>query len=217
MLEFIIKQDDTQIGLFQIDGNWTYEDAMKVLGIYVSRELKPRTLGVEIPPPTQRQAEAGQSTKLSEHQLQQEEANKKVQADEKPDTLELVRRHRAQHPVKIIDRFATGKKHVMKYRGKALTGNMIAVLVAMGKLETIGEARDLEEEVLSDARFESVSDNEMGTIRYVVRTFVKLGFVKEVSAYSREITEIGKNVASMFTKLPLPSNPAQDSEYKLNG
>lgn len=208
MLEFIIKQDEKQIGQLQFDRNWTYDDAMRVLSRYVMRELLPNEdhsdFNASLPSKRERVrsegsfSPIGRTRSLSVGKMKSYGGGTAIPLPNSELGLAVA----GIEGVEILDMSAIGKKHVMKYNGKIVTGNILAGLVAISNLGgRISEARDLQDEVNSDARYESVSDSELGTLRYLLRALAELGFITEAEDGGRTITEVGDKIAKVFGKL----------------
>ena len=164
MLKFIIKHNDVQIGQIQFDKNWSYDDAIKILGIYVRREIEPQSpVDSEIIAKDSSIKDAEKpiplALKFTDSVI--------VQASSIPESL------KGAHT--ILDRNAIGMKRVVRYKEQMLTGNMVAVLSAIGRAGEISEARDLQDDILSDARFKSPKGSEVGTLRYIIRLLIERG------------------------------------------
>ncbi len=216
MLEVIIKQNDRQIGQLQFDSNWKYDDAMKVLSIYVSREIPRNTEGEvmvlstmkapqrdveEGPPPD---VERGEPETIAKDNHAQNSLlvtpslsiGGFVGFDDRDEGPEL-----NPDDFYIIDRFAIGKKRVMKYKHENVTGNQVATLVALrdlgGRIEV---ANELAPKLNKDARYES--QHLSSTYRTLLAALADFGWVERADNDSKVINGLGRKIASMFPSLP---------------
>lgn len=221
MLEVVIKQNDKQIGQLQFDSNWKFEDAMNVLGMYVAKEVPRKGREVSIKEPEIKEPEIKEvfvETKNAEEHKEKNGALSEELSIPHTEHTDLVAVHQMHNAFdsasplypsdyKILDRYATGKKRVMKYRGNNVTGNHIAVLIALKLVGgEISAANDLAEALKQDARYDSRYDS--GTYRQVLRALAELGFIEKNDGDVRVITELGKKVAALFTILPKAETPS---------
>lgn len=221
MLEIIIRQDGEQVGQLQFDRkSWKHEDALKVLSIYLSREVptkvqkeelaSPRiSLGKGVAEPDSllgaETFEAPQDLLAveGEHVPKEENLSSLSPSDTKSGSEETLTTtpQLKSSDYEIIDKFAVGKKRAMKYKGNNITGNHIATLLSIkalgGKISRAGDMTSLLEK---DSRYDS--QYRGGTYRTILLTLTELGFVEKLGDDVRRITNLGREVAAMFVVLP---------------
>lgn len=218
MLEVIIKQNERQIGQLQFDGNWKYEDAMKVLGIYIAREIPQdsektsETPVLAITKAPQQDIEEGppSSTVNIEPETIQNDSDRdnvplsaSITSDGEPANSGRESEEFNLNPddYHLIDRYAVGKKRVMKFKGENVTGNQIATLVALRDLGgSIKVANELAAALKRDARYDS--QHVSGTYRMLLGALADFGWIDKAADDSKKINGLGRKIASIFPSLP---------------
>lgn len=213
MLEFIIKQNDNEIGRLQFDPSWhTFDVVMNMLGGYVVREFAP---GGKVSGGFSNQVKevAIPGTQLSALEGHTEVTTSPPPSDD-PSTPSSTRTEEdslSDRDYVIFSKRAGGRRHALKFRGKVLNGNMVAGLIALYKREApIDEPRDLLTALRRDPRFLTGAEKSaVGTIRNFLANLIKEDLVERREDSSYAITELGVKVARL---MDIPLEPRQASE-----